>query len=450
MAQPTSGDNAGVSRPSIPEPSEAGVSRRNFLGMSIAAAGAVAVGSRVNRNIGRALFNAPKKTSISILDDNTNQVFLHGGIDQFEKQTGIKVAKYDQLNFEELAVKLPTLFASGSTSYDVVMTWAAWSAQFGSAGWLEKISPADLPAGLLSGPKAAVTWGNHAYGIPKFASVETMFYNKALFAKAGLDPEHPPASWTEFVQAAERLTKGGVYGYLNDMGNTEGAYQNFLRTLLLYGGELWDSKYNVKFNDALGVEALTALKDLYTVQKVLDPASLGITNSSDLASIFTSEKAAIVFDWPFLYTPAKKALGAQNVGIAMIPGARVRSASIDGSEGFAVSSFSHNKSAALEWLRFAASPYIQRRMVLEESWLPVTKSLLGEPDLVKALPVIPVYGQETKYAIKRYGAPWYSEVNEQVVGTAVTRAMLGQSSPSAVLNQAAAQAQQDINTYLGR
>jgi multiple sugar transport system substrate-binding protein len=398
----------------------------------------------------RSSFSATKPTSISILDDNTNQVFLKGGIARFEKQTGIKVAAYDQLNFEELAIKLPTLFASGSSSYDVVMTWAGWTAEFGSAGWLQKLNASDMPAGVLNGPKNAVTWGNRIYGVPKFASVQTMFYNKRLFSKAGLDPDKPPTDWSQFVQMARTLTGAHTYGYLNDMGGTEGTYQNFMRTLLLCGGEMWDKNYKIQFNSPAGVKAMTDLRNLHTTQKVLDPASLGITNSTDLAPIFAGGTAAMVFDWPYLYSPAAKGLGADNVGIAIIPGVTVRSASIDGSEGFSVNSFSHNKSAALEWLRFAASPYVQRRMVLEESWLPVTESLLTEPDLIKALPVIPVYGQQTKYTIQRYGAPWYSQVCEEDLGTSVTQVMLGQVSPKQALDQAASQGQAVIDTYLGR
>jgi multiple sugar transport system substrate-binding protein len=389
-----------------------------------------------------------KRASINILDDNTNDVWLNGGIDQFEKQTGIKVASYEQMSFEELVIKLPILFGSHSSSYDVVDTWAAWTAAYGSAGWLQQLSTSDIPADLLPGPRDAVTWGGMVFGVPKYASVETMFYNKPLFEKAGLDPDKPPTNWVELATMAAAMKNPPIYGYVSDEGNTEGAYQAFLRALLCCGGEMWDSNYNVRFNSPAGVNALTHLADLFLVQKVADPASLSIMNSIDLNPIFADGTAAIMFDWPYGYAAARAKMSAKDIGNAIIPGITVRSASIDGSAGFAINAFSTEKSAALEWLRFAASPYAQRRIVLEEGWLPVTSSLLHEPDLVAALPVITTYGEQTKYVIKRYGAPWYDQVCEGYVGTNVVKAVLGQLSPKAALDQAASVSQPVIDTFV--
>jgi multiple sugar transport system substrate-binding protein len=428
-----------------------GMSRRNFLGLSAGAAALLAgrspVGSLANKS-----WNAKKSASINILDDDTNHVFLKGGITQFEKQTGINVASYEQLNSAEMIARYPTLFAAHSSAVDVIQSWAGASSAYGSQGWIQQIPEPDLPADLLPGPLTAVLWAGKHYGIPKFGSVQTFFYNKQMFAKAGLDPDSPPTNWTEMVSAAEKMTdaKAGIYGFVNDMGDTEGAYQNFLKALLLEGGVMWDSNYTIKFNSREGVDGLTKLVDLYRVQKAADPGGLGITNSEDMNPLFANGTAAMLANWPFCYSDASKTIGPKNIGVTVIPGITVRSASIDGSEAFAINAFSNEKSAALEWLKFAASPYIQRRMVIEESWLPVTSTLLHEPDLIKALPVIPAYEEQSKYPIQRYAAPWYDEVCEEYLGSAVTTAMLGQASPKDALDSVVSESQQVIDTYLGR
>jgi multiple sugar transport system substrate-binding protein len=197
----------------------------------------------------------------------------------------------------------------------------------------------------------------------------------------------------------------------------------------------------VLFNSPAGINALTKLVDLFSTQKVADPASLRVTGATDLGPIFASGAAAIMFDWPYGYGAARQKMSAKDIGNAIIPGVTVRSASIDGSEGFAINAFSNQKSAALEWLRFAASPYVQRRMVLEEGWLPVTSNLLQEPDLVAALPVVATYAEQSKYMVKRYGAPWYDGVCEGYLGANVTNAVLGKLSPTAALDQAASDCQ---------
>ena len=42
------------------------------------------------------------------------------------------------------------------------------------------------------------------YGIPFQNSTPLLYYNVAAFTDAGLDPDHPPASWTDWIAAAKR------------------------------------------------------------------------------------------------------------------------------------------------------------------------------------------------------------------------------------------------------
>lgn len=46
--------------------------------------------------------------------------------------------------------------------------------------------------------------------MPYTAYVTSLRYNKALFRKAGLDPETPPATWAEFIDACEKLKASGT------------------------------------------------------------------------------------------------------------------------------------------------------------------------------------------------------------------------------------------------
>jgi len=51
------------------------------------------------------------------------------------------------------------------------------------------------------------------YAYPKLVEPSAvLFYRKDLFKEAGLDPEAPPATWDELLDAAQKLTKKGVFG----------------------------------------------------------------------------------------------------------------------------------------------------------------------------------------------------------------------------------------------
>lgn len=434
------------------------ISRRTVLSGAGLSVGALALSGCIGPDSG-----APTESSaplgsasgevtgeLTILDDNTNLVFKEGLIDVFEKETGIKVKTYEMGNFNDLHDRFATLFAAQDTSFDVIMTWAGWSAEFGQAGWLQEIEESALPADLIRPALDAVSWDGRVYGMPKFASVQTMFWNKDHFKEAGVEPDTAPQTWDDFVAAAKAVTTGSRYGYCCDMGNAAGAYQNFLRALLLAGGELYDADWNPQLNGAAGVEGLTKLVELLHTHKVMDPASLQITNASDLVDVFAQGNTSIVFNWPFQWASATAdgaKTTAETTGNGLIPGINVRSASIDGSEGYAINVNSPNKEAALKWLQFASSAVAQREIVEQEGWFPVSQEILDDPATLEALPVVATYKESTEYVTKRYGTPWSSEL-DQLLSVQISRAMNQEAQPQEALDQAQEELKPIIDKYL--
>ncbi|RCK69352.1 extracellular solute-binding protein [Desertihabitans brevis] len=437
-------------------------SRRRALQLGALTAGSLALGGCVSANDPSAGGAAAPEDGplrpgsapsgeITILDDNTNTTFQASTIAAFEAATGIKVKSYTQGNFNDLHDRFATLFAAQDSSVDVVMTWAGWSAEFGQAGWLQELDASAVPSDLIQPALDAVSWDGKVYGLPKFSSVQTMFWNKEMFAAADLDPETAPQDWDEFVAAAKAMTREGQWGYACDIGNAAGAYQNFLRVLLLNGGDMYDADYKPIFNSEQGVEALTRFQELLTLHQVMDPASLQTTNASDLGDQFARGSTGIVFNWPFQYAVAtgeESQLDASTVGNGLIPGMSVRSASIDGSEGFAISKFSQNKEAALAWLQFVATGEVQSKIVADEGWFPVSEPVLTDPASIEALPVLQTYQESTQYATKRWGVPWSSEL-DQLLSVQISEVMNQTTTPKEALDNAAAQTEELVRRYLG-
>ncbi|GAA1488061.1 ABC transporter substrate-binding protein [Brachybacterium sacelli] len=390
-------------------------------------------------------------TEISILDDNTNLVFKQGLIEQFEAETGIVVKNYEMANFNDLHDRFATAFAAQDASIDVVMTWAGWSAEFGQAGWLQELAPDAIPEDLIRPALDAVSWDDTVFGLPKFASVQTMFWNQEHFAEAGLDPETVPETWDEFVAAAKATTVDGRYGYCCDIGNPAGAYQNFLRSLLLAGGELYDADWIPQLDSEAGIEGLTKMVELLHVHKAMDPTSLQITNASDLIEIFAQGRTSTVFNWPFQWASAvaeDAATSAGTTGNGLIPGIAVRTSSIDGSEGYAISTFSQHKQAALKWLQFAASATAQKEIVEQEGWLPVSRTILEDPATLETLPVVETYQEATQHPVERYGTPWSNEL-DQLLSVQIFRAMNQEAEPAQALQAAQQELLPIVEKYMG-
>lgn len=47
----------------------------------------------------------------------------------------------------------------------------------------------------------------HVYGVPFHNSTPLLYYNATAFREAGLDPEKPPVTWQDWLDAARKLTK---------------------------------------------------------------------------------------------------------------------------------------------------------------------------------------------------------------------------------------------------
>ncbi len=73
------------------------------------------------------------------------------------------------------------------------------------------------------------------YGLPFAGNASGYIYNKKLFRKAGLDPDNPPQTWSEFKQAVAKLKAAGidpVQDSLADSWTTQAPLASFGGTLV--------------------------------------------------------------------------------------------------------------------------------------------------------------------------------------------------------------------------
>ena len=65
---------------------------------------------------------------------------------------------------------------------------------------------------------AETIYQGHVYAIPDTTDDRVLYYNRALFREAGLDPDRPPQTWEELIDAAKRLTKRAPNGGFERLG----------------------------------------------------------------------------------------------------------------------------------------------------------------------------------------------------------------------------------------
>lgn len=118
------------------------------------------------------------------------------------------------------------------------------------------------------------TYQNHYYAVPKDVDTIALWYNKALFDKAGL--AYPTANWTwdDLYVAAKKLTTAdrSVYGFANQSNNNQAGWYN-----LVYGNNgyvLSDDKKHSGLDKPEAIEAMKwmermILEDLMPSQSVM-------------------------------------------------------------------------------------------------------------------------------------------------------------------------------------
>lgn len=113
-----------------------------------------------------------------------------------------------------------------------------------------------------------------------------LYYNKALFREAGLDPEVAPKSWEEIIEYGKKLTNAdkGIWGYepgiVRDNSN-EGYSWEWQALTMTAGGKIWnEDQTQILFNDKPAVEALQFWHDCIYEHKIttMSPPENGFEN----------------------------------------------------------------------------------------------------------------------------------------------------------------------------
>lgn len=154
---------------------------------------------------------------------------------------------------------------------------------------------------------------NHVqYGIPFAASTRVLFYNKALFAQAGITP---PATWDELEADARALKDQGVeYPYALPLGSEE-AQAETMQWLLSGGDGYTDTTGTYTINSTQNIQTFSWLKDDLVAKGLTGPVAPGKLNRADAFTAFANGKVGMLNGHPTLMRQAAE----KGVKFGMVP-----------------------------------------------------------------------------------------------------------------------------------
>ncbi|GAA4632151.1 ABC transporter substrate-binding protein [Actinoallomurus vinaceus] len=282
--------------------------------------------------------------------------------------------------------------------------------------------------------QAATTPDGKIYGIPALVDNLALVYNKKLFDAAGISYPTPSWTWTDFQNAARRLTDASKhqYGWSYANDGSEDTVWRFLALLWQAGGDLLtpDGKKSA-FDSPAGLSAMQLLHDM----AVTDHSVYLETGDGQYQNLFNSGKIAMLWTGPWDLSGIPKDV---QYGSQILPG-KVTHATIAGPDNYMLFNKADRKTAwaFIQWLDSAE---VHLKFSIATGDLPLRESetkLPGYQDFLKRYPANKVFVDNlTKFVTKsRPNIPEYPKIS-QVIGTAVQSVLLGKAQPKAALDQA--------------
>ena len=271
----------------------------------------------------------------------------------FEKENPGWKGQMEQLTWQSGLEKITAAVGSGKVP-DLCELGSTWMPRMLASGqlrdWTAGVS--DLQPGLRGWELCSV--GDKVYGIPWVMGTRALFYNKTLFARAGLDSTRPPETWDELQEAAAAIQKlgGTVRGFGVQAGERYVLFKKFMPFAWGNGGRiLSDDLVKSEFDSPQNVEALAFYAGLRKV---------GMLERQDMLDrAFKEGRLGLEISGAWLFRSIPKEAPGLRYGVALVPRPereRGFHASFAGGEVLVSFAAAKEKEGALLLARFLARP----------------------------------------------------------------------------------------------
>jgi len=220
------------------------------------------------------------------------------------------------------------------------------------------------------------------YGVPIDVTNIQILYNKALFRKAGLDPDRSPSTWKEFIEAGEMLKAAGIPVLVSGWGEIwliDCFANNYAFNIMGKEKVIATIRGDVPYTDLDWIRVFTIFKEL-SENGLLAQGVVTMVNKT-AEQIFSNERAAFAFNGSWCVNVYKGMNPALEYG-AMLPPkiSDKHPMAIWGGAGssFMVNAKSEDKEQAIEFLEWLTDKEQQVFLAKTTQNLPSNRYSLAE------------------------------------------------------------------------
>ena len=335
------------------------------------------------------------------------------------------------LENEAFKTKLTTVMQSGEPP-DIFQSWGGGVMnEYATAGLLKDIT-ADLDADggawrstFAPGALGVYSYKDANYGVPWDMGMIGFWYNKDLFAQAGI--EAPPTTWTELLEDVQKLKDAGITPIALGEGDKWPGMHMWAYLVTRLGGKANFEGALLRtgsFTDPPFVEAGTKLQELLALEPFQD-GFLGATYGDEATAMGNSKAAMeLMGQWaPAVQkdnSPDKQGIG-DNLGWFPFPmvegGAGDPNDAVGGGNGFGIGK--NASPEAIDFVKFLTNAENQKRLAEIGVAIPVVKG--GEAGMTDPL----LIQLQQQLAQAKYFQLYYDQALPPAMGSVINDSTQG-------------------------
>ncbi|WP_332762323.1 ABC transporter substrate-binding protein [Pseudarthrobacter sp.] len=344
--------------------------------------------------------------SINICGGKDASGIYKGTAEAFTTANGKVTAKYTEIGAttDEARTQAVQRLEGKSTECDIFLTDVIWTSEFASQGWLldqTKLVEANKDR-LIPSTVETAKYEDKYWASPFFTNAGLVYYQKDKVAK--------PETWQQ-LYAEAAAAPGNSFVYQGKQ--YEGLTVNFLEMLYSAGGEVLDSKGEVKI-------------DSPETREVLDFMSQGLKDGSAERAVLTynEDPARLAYEsgnygyqrnWPHVFRLLNATPLAGSFGVAPLPAWEGGKASgVLGGWNLAISAHSTNQAGAVSFIDFATTPDWQKHVAMDFSQAPVNEAAYSDAAVLAKMPFATELLASVKGAKPRPISPVYPQISQAI------------------------------------
>lgn len=381
---------------------------------------------------------------------------VDGYIQKFQEQNpNIKVNAVLSGGYGDTMTKIQTTLKGGGTPPDVAVLLSTDLYSLTDANAIQSLDEYVQAAGgdqftsdFQPAFLANSSYQGHIWSLPFQRSTPVLYYNKDLFKAAGLDPEKPPTTYQELVDAAKKLTKADGSQWGIEISSDGIPYWLFQSFVIGNGSNVVTpgAPNKVNFNGSDVIQALQDQADLALTAKV-EPT--GILAWANMPTDFVNGKTAMIYHSSGSLANILKQAKFQ-VGVAFPVGRKGYGAPTGGGNMYIFKGLpADHQDAAWKFIQFMTSTEIQADWSKNTGYIASRKSAYETKlmqDYIAQTPQAAIGRDYLKYAQAELSTHNNAQI-QKFLGDAVQAVLTGKSEAKPALDNAQKQADQVLAQF---